>query len=202
MTRSGIWDETDIGLISITYKNIERADHLHMNDTALLSSLQERWCEIESFPGYSVSDHGNIRNDKTDRFMSPSVNSRGLPIVGLMLNRRQHKRSVTLLVAQAFVPPSRPAFDTPINLDGDRFNNHYRNLMWRPLWFARKYMQQITPDSAAMYPHPIQDVETGEVYQDTRHAAVANGVLEEEIRVSMMTGTYVWPTGQIFRDPI
>lgn len=120
-------------------------------------------------------------------------------MVGLMKNGVQHKRSLPLLVASAFVAkPNNPLFDTPVNLDGDRMNNHRTNLMWRPLWFARKYSQQFT-DGHATFEYPIEDVETGEPYQNSMHAAVSNGVLDIEIYIAMINNTYVWPTGQIFR---
>lgn len=123
-------------------------------------------------------------------------------MVGLMKNGVQHKRSLPLLVASAFVvKPNNPLFDTPVNLDGDRMNNHHTNLMWRPLWFARKYSQQFT-DCHATFDYPIEDVETGELYRNSMHAAISNGVLDLEIYLAMINNTYVWPTGQIFREAL
>lgn len=159
----------------------------------------ERWAEISDFPGYSVSDWGRVLNQTTGFCLTPTKKPSGLVMVGLMANRVQCKRSLPLLVANAFViRPSNELFDTPINLDGDRMNNNYTNLMWRPLWFARKYSRQFN-DEHATVDMPIEDVETGEVYQDSMHASTYNGVLDVEIYLSMLNNTYVWPTGQIFR---
>lgn len=171
-----------------------------MESSLPFSDLAERWDDIVEFPGYSVSDHGRVLNTRTGLYVKPTTNSRRLAIIGLMKNRVQHKRSLALLVANSFVlKPSNTNFDTPVNLDGDRMDNHYSNLMWRPLWFARKYSRQFT-DGHATFEYPIEDVETGELYRSSMHAAISNGVLDTEIYLAMINNTYVWPTGQIFRE--
>ena len=47
----------------------EKADTSNINITNIkkISSMSETWKEIEKFPKYEVSDHGNIRNIKTKR---------------------------------------------------------------------------------------------------------------------------------------
>lgn len=166
-----------------------------------LSNMPERWEDIFEFPGYSVSDWGRVLNDRTGFFIKPTLNSRGVAIVGLMKGGIQHKRALAPLVANAYVQrdPRQGSFDTPINLDGDRMNNHYTNLMWRPLWFARKYSKQFT-DGHATFDAPIEDVETRIVYANSISAAITHGLLDLEIYLSMINNTYVWPTGQVFRQ--
>jgi hypothetical protein len=164
-------------------------------------SPDERWVEISDFPGYSVSDRGRVLKDSINCIVKASPNTKNLYMVGLMRDCRQYKRSLPLLVAKAFVPRGDLAFDTPINLDGERTNNHYTNLAWRPLWFARKYAKQFTDDHATI-DEPIEDIETGEVYKTSMDASIANGVLDIEIVLGMHHNTYVWPTGQIFRKAI
>lgn len=165
----------------------------------------EAWVEISDFPDYSVSSLGNVRRDDTGRLITPSSKGHGLVMVGLMRYSDQHgrpiqhKRSLPLLVARAFVGNPRPqVFDTPINLDGDRTNNKANNLAWRPLWFARDYMRQFVIPHAS-YDGPIEDVESYVTYENTYSAAVHHGLLEQEIVMSMHNNTYVFPTGQIFR---
>lgn len=172
-----------------------------MVQESLFSDIQERWAEIREFPRYFISDWGRVLNDLTGKYLRPTRNSKGVVMVGLMSGTVQRKRSLPLLVANAFLPPARDGFDTPINLDGDRENNHYENLMWRPLWFARKYSVQFF-DNHSTYNDPIEDVETGELYKNSMHASVCNGVLDIEIYLSMLNDTKVWPTGQIFRPPV
>jgi hypothetical protein len=166
-------------------------------------SSDERWSEISDFPGYSVSDWGRVLNDRTGFQIKVTRNTKELPIVGLMRNGTQHKRALPLLVARAYVPTIRnhKEFDTPINLNGDRTDNHYTNLTWRPLWFARKYHAQFLDNHETII-DPVEDMETGEVYKNSMHAATVNGLLDIEIYMAMTNNTYVWPTGQIFREHI
>lgn len=170
-----------------------------MESSLRITELPERWADLLEFPGYSVSDYGRVLNTTTGVFITTCLNTRQLAIVGLMKRGVQHKRSLPLLVASAFISkPSNPSFDTPINLDGDRLNNHFSNLAWRPLWFARKYRAQFS-DYHVSFNQPIEDVETREQYENSMHAAIVNGLLDTEIYLSMLNNTYVWPTGQIFR---
>lgn len=157
------------------------------------------WREIESFPGYSVSNSGLVRNDDTDRIMRLNANQRGIVNVGLMKNGVQHKRSVALLVAEAFirVRPNQ-TFDSPINLDGDRWNCSVQNLMWRPRWFAVKYFQQFVTGPQG-FGRPIVERKTGEWFPTSWDAALKYGLLDREIAIAVMNRTYVWPTYQRFR---
>jgi len=179
-----------------------------MIQDAQFSSVQERWSEISDFFYYSVSDWGRVRNEKRDCLITPTRNSSGVMIVGLMLQGTQYKRSLPLLVARAFLPPPmqpdgkiRAAFDTPINLDGDRENNYVVNLMWRPLWYARKYFKQFS-DVHATIANPIEDMETGDLYKNSMHAATTHGLLDFMIYLAMKNNSYVWPTGQYFREVV
>lgn len=165
-------------------------------------SQQERVVELLEFPGYSVSDRGYVINNKTGRVLRSTKKKDGYLMVGMMKTGIQQKRSLSLLVAHTFLArPHLDAFDTPIHLDGDKANCRYDNLMWRPLWFARKYMNQFD-DGHATYDGPIEDVETHERYSCSMEAAMANGVLDNEIYKSMLNNHYVWPTGQVFRKVV
>lgn len=139
-------------------------------------------------------------NQETGRLLSFLQNQTGNVHVGLIRNKVQYKRSVPLLVANAFVakPPHRREFDTPINLDGDRYNNRAVNLMWRPRWFARKYFAQFESDVRGIF-GPIQDTITKEVFESTWEAAIKFGLLEKDIVLSIMNRTYVVPSFQTFR---
>jgi hypothetical protein len=159
----------------------------------------QEWREIVGFSGYSVSDAGVVRNDDTGRDMRTYANSRGIETVGLMRRGVQHKRSVALLVADAFILTARSLqFNTPINLDGDRFNNRATNLAWRPLWFARKYHQQFAVGPQG-FGRPIQNIQTEEIFETTWHAAIVKGLIERELVMAILNRTYVFPLYQMFR---
>lgn len=160
--------------------------------------MAEVWKSIERFPGYSVSDQGRIRTDKSDRILALSVNQFGLVQVGLMREGEQKHRSVPLLVAKAFLFAPPGPFDTPINLDGDRHNNRLENLLWRPRWFAVKYNQQFRYPLENPIMEPIVDLKTGEMTEGSFECAKRYGLLEQDLIYSIINRTYVWPTYQEF----
>lgn len=159
----------------------------------------ERWKPIPDFPGYSVSDRGRVLNEDTQRIMAVLVNQQGVAYVGLTRDKVQYRRGLALLVANEFLdPPPASIFDTPIHLDGDKTNADVRNLAWRPRWFAVKYHKQFKHPPKG-FRVPIQDVETGTIFETSWEAAITYGLLDEEILSSIVNLTYVWPTYQKFR---
>jgi NUMOD4 motif. len=159
----------------------------------------QEWREIVGFSGYSVSDEGKVLNDRTGRIMRTSMNTHGIEIVGLMQLGIQRKRSVAVLVGNAFIRTARSLqFDTPINLDGDRTNNRATNLAWRPLWFARKYHQQFLVGPQG-FGRPVQNIQTGEIFETSWDAAILKGLLERELVMAILNRTYVFPLYQTFR---
>lgn len=160
----------------------------------------EVWKEVRGFPEYSVSNYGNIRKDKTGRILIQSVNQYGVACIGLMKDGRQQHRSVAKLVAEHFLPRPFGAFDTPINLDGDRTNNHVDNLQFRPRWFAVDYNRQFREP----YDNPITTgvlhVKSGTKYPNSFEAAKAHGLLEKDLVLSIYNNTVVWPTYEEFEQ--
>jgi hypothetical protein len=159
----------------------------------------DEWVVIDEFPNYVINADGFIKNLKTDRFLVLTRNQYGVIQVGLMKGGEQYKRGVALLVARAFLdPPPSPAFNTPINLDGDRSNCSIENLVWRPRWFAIKYHQQFKLGPQG-FSKPIMDIKTKEQFPDSWAAATKYGLLDREILIATLNRTYVWPTYQEFR---
>lgn len=157
------------------------------------------WSAIDSFPGYSVSDEGDVRNDRTGRYLVQTRNQGGLVFVGMSRGGVQYKRSVSALVARAFVAPPRfRAYNVTINLDGDRENNAAYNLMWRPLQFARRYHQQFRIGPSGIN-QPIVDVRTNERFDHSWDAALRHGLIERDIVMAIINRTVVFPTFQMFR---
>lgn len=161
----------------------------------------EIWVRIAEFPGYSVSDAGRVRSDKSGKILTPLTNQSGIVSVGLFRDSVQYKRSVSLLVGSAFIPKTamqRETFHSLINLDGDKSNNNVPNLMWRPKWFAVKYFRQFHEPPQGI-DAPIMDTVSGEIFQTSWIAALTFGLLDKEILRSIAIRTYVWPTFQTFR---
>lgn len=160
--------------------------------------MAEQWKIIEDFQEYSVSDHGRIRFDRSGRILRCNLNQYGLLQVGLFHEGIQRHRSVPLLVAKAFLPPGPGKFDTPINLDGDRLNNHVSNLAWRPRWFAVKFNQQFRYPSEYFIPDPIMDLKTHEVSANSLECVKRYGLLQKDLWMGIHNRTYVLPTYQQF----
>ena len=159
----------------------------------------ELWKPIPEFPNYEVSTFGQIRNHIFDRIMALNVNQFGVFFVGLFREGEQFKRSVPLLVANAFIPRPSEAYDTPINLNGDRSDNHVENLVWRPRWFAVQYNHQFKIPPEQHIPDPIEDTESGDITENSFECAKQYGLLENDVVLSILNRTYVWPTYQQFR---
>ena len=160
---------------------------------------QEQFRQIPEFVLYAVSNYGRVVNLRFDREMSQSPTQYDDLTVGLMKNGRQHRRSVKVLVAKAWVTGESLINDTVINKDGDRTNNFYTNLAWRPRWFAWKYHQQFEFVPNWVLHGPVMQVETQLVYDTIYDAAIINGCFFEDIRKSITFGTRVFPDGHSYR---
>ena len=94
------------------------------------SDLKVEWKLIEGFDRiYSVSNYGEVRNNKTGRLMKPRKNEKGYLHIGLTTNGKQKNMRVHRLVAQAFIP--NPENKLQVNhIDFNRENNCVSNLEW------------------------------------------------------------------------
>jgi hypothetical protein len=165
--------------------------------------MSERWVDVEEFPDYEVSDHGNIFSKRNNQSMLLSSNGRGTVKVNFSVEGEIHTRSVRVLVAEAFVEKptdleSRTHDLDVINIDGDEWNNHWENLMWRPHWFAWKHTRQFKNGPLPEYNTFILNTQTGVVHDSVMDAALQDGGIWDLIYNSAMTGRPVYPTGAVY----
>lgn len=166
----------------------------------------ERWAEIPGFPNYSVSDQGRVVNEDNGKFLRLSPNQQGYRMAFLRHNGQQFTRSVTQLVAEAFVPKdlANQHFDSVIHLDGDKSNLRYTNLERRPRWFVIKYHKQFEHFRfhGKLHPYgieePIQDLHTGEIFDNSTFAAIKFGLLEIDLVKAVHNHTGTFPYGREF----
>ena len=144
----------------------------------------ERWLQIDEFPRYQVSDQGRIMNIDTERIMSMVQNAAGVLAVYLVRDGKQYSRGVAKLVASHFLPHTTDMQSAPMHLNGDRMDNRAENLIWRPRWYAIKYLRQFEEYRPPYVPVPIQEMETGEIFPNSFEAMQRFGLLEYEIAKS------------------
>lgn len=82
----------------------------------------ETWKQVQSLPGYSVSDKGRIRKDSTGQIMVLSKNGGYCRIT---ISKHVHR-----LVAEAFLDKPDNERCWVDHIDGDRANNDVSNLRW------------------------------------------------------------------------
>ena len=92
------------------------------------AGMSETWKQIEGFNNYEVSDHGRIRNKKTNKMLKP-YDSCGRMNVKLYVNGKGFGKRLHILVATAFLPnPDQKEHVYHSNLDVR--NCRADNLYW------------------------------------------------------------------------
>lgn len=165
----------------------------------------EIWEYIEDFPNYAISNYGRVINGTTDKLVKPSLTKHGSLKISLFNDFGRMTRSLTVLVANAFVEGRTEEFNTPIHLDMDQRNVCAYNLMWRPRHFAWVFTHQDREpeeDRNTRYERgPIIDIDSGDLYTNVYHVSKVNGLIWWHVYVSLhaeINQKGVFPTGQRF----
>ena len=89
----------------------------------------ETYKVIEGFENYSVSDHGNVKNNKTGKVLKNCPNAQGYEQVQLWKHKKPTSVKVHRLVALSFLPnlEVKPMVD---HIDNNIVNNNVLNLRW------------------------------------------------------------------------
>jgi len=157
------------------------------------------WAEIPEFPGYFVNIHGEVLNERSGYLLTHSPTQHGEMTVGMMQGGVQKRRSVKVLVANAFVPGKNSIFDTPVLLNGVRNDLRWSNIVWRPRWFAWKYARQFVETNPVWFDHPVHEVLSVTDHPSIFHAAMSHGLLCSEIQMSCLNGSFVYPLNHKYR---
>lgn len=151
---------------------------------------------IPGFENYDITNHGRVFNTDRDKLMTHSPTQDGDPTVGLVRDGVQYRRSVKVLVAEAFVRGKTVIFDTPIQIDGNKNNCHFMNLEWMPRWFAWEYTRQFNLYQPWYKNGPLYDVVNNVEYDNIFQAAIETVSLAKSIYESVGTDTAVFPGGE------
>ena len=89
--------------------------------------MQETYKKIEGFENYSVSDCGNVRNDKLGRILKGCDDGHGYLRVSLSKNNRKQMKLIHKMNAEAFLlnPENKKCVD---HIDNNRKHNNLINL--------------------------------------------------------------------------
>jgi hypothetical protein len=84
---------------------------------------------IKDYENYSISNLGNVKNNKTGRILKSSDTGRGYLAVVLMKNKIRKSVLLHRLIAIAFIPNPNNKLIVD-HADNDKHNNNVNNLRW------------------------------------------------------------------------
>ncbi len=92
--------------------------------------MEEIYKIIDGYENYSVSNHGNVKNIKTNTILKGGLTHDNYHHISLLDNKGKRKSwRVHRLIADAFIenPDNKPCVD---HIDRNRTNNNINNLRW------------------------------------------------------------------------
>lgn len=168
----------------------------------MLDELEEVYADIPDFSDYAVTNRGRIYNRRRGIFMSISHTTFGNLKISLVADwdGQRYTRSVAQIVAEAFVEPPNEMCDCVMMLDGDAYNVDASNLVWRPRWFAWKYVRQLKTIQPLHYRNLyVMNEKTGVIYRSIIEAGKAEGVLFDDIWRSTYRGDSIFPNDSTYK---
>ena len=89
----------------------------------------EEWGHIQNYTNYQISNHGRVKNDKTNRILKNQIDNLGYEIIQLRNDNLSKSHRIHNLVANVFIPnpENKPCID---HIDNDKQNNNVNNLRW------------------------------------------------------------------------
>lgn len=147
------------------------------------------WAQIEGFSRYWVNPLGEVLDNFHERLVNPNQVTGGALAVRLCGDEGgYHTLSVVRLVAVKFVdldvdPYSvdPDLFNTPIQLDNDKYNVNAQNILWRPRAFAWRYTHQFKETERWYEQGPIFDYDTRVVFNNVMSVGINYGLLFKDI---------------------
>jgi hypothetical protein len=90
----------------------------------------EEWKQIKGFSNYSISNLGNIRNNKKGNLLKPSIDGKGYYVVRLYIdNKNAMTNKLHRLLGIHFLPNPNDYLEID-HIDRNKLNNSLDNLRW------------------------------------------------------------------------
>lgn len=91
--------------------------------------IEEEWKDIIDYENYSISNYGNVKNNKTNKILKNSIDRYGYYKINLSKNNKGKHFKIHRLVAIHFIdnPDNKKCVD---HIDNNPLNNHINNLRW------------------------------------------------------------------------
>ncbi|MEY2703855.1 MAG: hypothetical protein RLY43_2494 [Bacteroidota bacterium] len=87
---------------------------------------------------YSIDIHGIVKNEKTNKIISKSINQKGYERFNVWINGKSRSFKTHRLLAILFIPNPNN-FLSVNHKDGDKLNNQLENLEWCTLSYNTKH---------------------------------------------------------------
>ena len=100
----------------------------HFNNVGW-SVYEEDWEVIKGFDTFEVSNIGRVRRKEDNFLRKPVLADNGYAKVTLFKEKKKYTRNIGRLVAIALIP-NRQSLPCVNHIDGNKTNNHFRNLEW------------------------------------------------------------------------
>jgi hypothetical protein len=97
-----------------------------------MEKTEEVWKKLdflESGEFYSISNLGEVRNNKTDRIMKHNIHKNGYHLIGLCQNGKRKCYAIHRIIAQAFLENPQNLL-TVDHIDRNKDNTTLENLRW------------------------------------------------------------------------
>jgi hypothetical protein len=88
----------------------------------------EEWKQVIDYPNYSISNLGNVRNDKTGRILKSFLHN-GYFSIDLMENCKTNQKTIHRLVAIQYIENPNNYLEVD-HIDRNKLNNNLSNLRW------------------------------------------------------------------------
>lgn len=89
----------------------------------------EEWKKVPTAPGYSLSNQGRVRNDRTRRILKRILAERGFFKVNLINGTERVTVNIHRMVAKLFIP-NPDSLPEVIHINGDKSDMRVSNLEW------------------------------------------------------------------------